>query len=267
MSKKRIEITYNSLLNSFEFNNICTYPSYDGNWWLGVHITIIQQVTLISGLAQLFLVEILFRVITIYWFTQFQKMKQASMTFSVTFEFFNLENLNVNFLWKAVVLHKPPIFHTKSNKMPMIWPQIWALWHRKPLDRFLWKIHGFSQNLWFSRGSYQIPTIWPQIRVPWCRKPIVQPLWKIHGFYQNLWFSLGPYKIPTIWHQIRVPWCQKPFGQPLSKIHGFCENRCFIYLCGHTSKQASRQFFFPRLFSTRKRIYISAKEKDETFLC
>ena len=47
-------------------------------------------------------------------------MKQASMTFSIAFEFFNLENPNVNFLWKTVVLHKPPIFHTKSNEIPMI---------------------------------------------------------------------------------------------------------------------------------------------------
>jgi hypothetical protein len=31
----------------------------------------------------------------------------------------------------------------------------------------------------------------------------------------------------------------------------FLENRCFFYLCGHTSKQT---IFFPRLFSTRKRI-------------
>ena len=79
-----------------------------------------KQVTLILELAQLFLVEVLFRVMMIYWFTQFQKMKQASMTFSVAFEFFNLENPNVNFLWKTVVLDKPPIFHTKSNEIAMI---------------------------------------------------------------------------------------------------------------------------------------------------
>ena len=47
-------------------------------------------------------------------------MIEASMTFSVTFEFFNLENPNVNFLWKTVVLDKPPIFHTKSNEIPTI---------------------------------------------------------------------------------------------------------------------------------------------------
>jgi hypothetical protein len=187
------------------------------------------------------------------------KMKQASMTFSVTFEFFNLENPNVNFLWKVVVLHKPPIFHTKFNKMPMIWPQIWAPWHRKPLHQSLWKIHGFSQNLWFSIEPYQIPPIWPQIRAPWHRKPLDQFLWKIHGFFQNLWFFMEPYQIPPIWPQIRVPWCRKPFGQPLSKIHSFSQNRCFFDLCGHTSKQAIRQLISVRLFSARKRIFINKR--------
>jgi len=32
-----------------------------------------------------------------------------------------------DFLLKAVVLHKPPIFQTKSNKIPTIWPQIGLL--------------------------------------------------------------------------------------------------------------------------------------------
>jgi hypothetical protein len=39
----------------------------------------------------------------------------------------------------------------------------------------------------------------------------------------------------------------------------------FTFADTQANKQADN--FFPRLFSTRKRRYISAKTKDETFLC
>ncbi len=74
------------------------------------------------------------------------------MTFSVTFQFFNLEHPNVIFLWKAVVLHKPPIFQTKSNKIPTIWPQIGLLDIENPsVNRYRnfvvsQKASGFPQN-------------------------------------------------------------------------------------------------------------------------
>ena len=175
------------------------------------------QVTLVLGLAQLFLVEILFRVIMIYWFTQFQKMKQASMTFSVAFEFFNLENPNVNFLWKTVVLDKPPIFHTKSNEIPMIWPQI---------------------------------------RVPRCRKPFGQP------FMENSWFLLKP----LVFHGT-IPdtndltldsssSMSKTLRSTLMENSWFLSKSMFFWSSAdiQATKQASKQFMFVRLFSTRKRI-------------
>lgn len=46
------------------------------------------------------------------------------MMFSVTFEFFNLKNRNLSFLWEMVIIHKLPIFQTKSNETPMFWSHI-----------------------------------------------------------------------------------------------------------------------------------------------
>jgi len=125
-------------------------------------------------------------------------MKQAWMIFSVTLQFFNLEYPNVIFLWEAVVLDKPPIFQTKSNKKPTIWPRIGLL-----------DIENTSVNPY---GKFMVPQ-------------------------KNLWFSTEPYQIPKILPQIRVPRCRKLLGQPLRNIHGFSKNRCFFYSYEHTSKQ------------------------------
>jgi hypothetical protein len=130
------------------------FSSISSALFITIFLLLFRQVTLVLGLAHLFLVETLFSVITIYSFIQFQKMKQAWMTFSVTFQFFNLEHPNVIFLWK---------------------------------------IHGFTENLWFSIELSQIPGIWPHIRIPRSRKPFGQSLWKIHGSTENLWFSIEPY--------------------------------------------------------------------------
>ncbi len=145
-------------------------------------------------------------------------------------------------------------FSTEPYQIPKIWPHIPVPRCRKPFGQPLWKIHGFPENLWFSTEPYQISRIWPHIRVPRCRKLFGQPLWKMLGFPKNLWFSIEPYQIPRIWPHIRVPRCRKPFGQPLRGPSWYLSKSMIFDLCGHTSNQSIRQFFFLWLFSTRKRI-------------
>lgn len=53
--------------------------------WLRINWEVILRVTLALGSTQIFLVEILFWIITNYWFTQLQNMVEASMKFSITF--------------------------------------------------------------------------------------------------------------------------------------------------------------------------------------
>jgi hypothetical protein len=90
------------------------------------------------------------------------------MMFSPKFETFNLENRSEQFLWKIAISHKPTVFHTTFNWIPMICLRFEFLAIENPsvnpYGKFMvfTKPHGFTQiHTWYqwSDVRFEFPDI------------------------------------------------------------------------------------------------------------